>query len=128
MNKIFIINGSAEQTKMSIVMNDITWSKAEKKISRSAFDKAYQRECADLIKNLREKANEISKPDDLWLLHNWLTEKRDEIDEKYDYRYSKLIFVFARLVKDGWLDFNDLKGLSLDKIERIKSLVDFLRE
>ena len=113
---------------MPISMNDIKWTKAEKKVSRSAFDKAYQRECADLIKNLREKANEISKPDDLWLLHNSLTEKRDEIDEKYDYRYSKLILVFARLVKDGWLDFNELKGLTSDKIERIKSLVDLWNE
>ena len=109
-------------------MNDIKWSKAEKKISRSAFDKAYERECADLIKKLRAKANEISEPDDLWHLHNFLTKKRDEIDEKYDYRYSKLIIVFARLVKDGWLNFNDLKGFAADKIERIKSLVDFLSE
>jgi len=113
---------------MSIAMNDIKWSKAEKKISRSAFDKAYERECADLIKNLCAKANEISKPDDLWLLHDFLTEKRDEIDEKYDYRYSKLILVFARLIKDGWLDFNDLKGLTSNKIERIKSLLDFWSE
>ena len=113
---------------MSIEMNDITWSKAEKKISRSAFDKAYQRECADLIKNLRVKTNDISAPDNLWRLHDFLTERRDEIDEKYDYRYSKLILVFARLIKDGWLDFNELKGLNLDKIERIKSLIDFWSE
>ena len=113
---------------MPISMNDIKWTKAEKKVSRSAFDKAYERERAALIKNLRAKTNDISAPDDLWRLHDFLTERRDEIDEKYDYRYSKLILVFARLVKDGWLDFNDLKGLSLDKIERIKSLVNFWSE
>jgi hypothetical protein len=33
--------------------------------------------------------------------------------------------VFARLIKDGWLDFNDLKGLPKSKIDRIESLVDF---
>jgi len=109
-------------------MNDIKWSKAEKKIARTAFDKAYERECADLIKKLRAKAREIAEPDDIWCLHDFIREKRDEIDEKYDYRYSKLILVFARLVKDGWLDFNDLKGLAENKIDRIESLINFWNE
>ena len=54
--------------------------------------------------------------------------KRDEIDEKYDYRYSKLILVFARLINDGWLDFSDLEGLVEDKIGRIESLISFWNE
>jgi hypothetical protein len=32
--------------------------------------------------------------------------------------------VFARLVKDGWMDLNDLKGLAENKIDRIESLID----
>jgi hypothetical protein len=47
-----------------------------------------------------------------------------EIDNKYDYRYSVLILVFARLMKDGWLMIDDLKGLGQEKIDRIVSLVD----
>jgi hypothetical protein len=59
----------------------------------------------------------------MWHFHDFLTEKRDEIDEKYDYRYSVLILVFARLINDEWLDFDDLKGLAENKIDRIESLI-----
>jgi hypothetical protein len=109
-------------------MNDFKWSKTEKKIARVAFDKAYQRECSDLIEKIHTKAGEITGPDNIWRFHDYLTEKRDEIDKKYDYRYSKLILVFARLVKDGWLDFKDLKGLAENKIDRIESLINFWNE
>ena len=106
-------------------MNDFKWSKTEKKIARIAFDKAYQRECSNLIEKIRTKAREITEPDNIWRFHDSLTEKRDEIDEKYDYRYSVLVLVFARLINDGWLEFYDLKGLAENKIDRIESLINF---
>jgi hypothetical protein len=109
-------------------MNDFKWSKTEKKIARIAFDKAYQRECSNLIEKIRTKAREITEPDNIWRFHDFLTEKRDEIDEKYDYRYSVLVLVFARLINDGWLDFDDLKGLAENKIDRIESLINFWNE
>lgn len=109
-------------------MNDFKWSKTEKKIARAAFEKAYQRECSDLIEKIRTKAGEITAPDNMWRFHDFLTQKREAIDEKYDYRYSVLILVFTRLVNDGWLDFNDLKGLADNKIDRIESLIDFWKE
>lgn len=79
-------------------MNDFKWSKTEKKIARAAFEKAYQRECSDLIEQIRTKAETITGPDNMWHFHDFLTEKREKIDEKYDYRYSVLIIVFARLI------------------------------
>ena len=109
-------------------MNYFKWSKPEKKIARIAFDKAYQRECSNLIEKIRTKAREITEPDNIWRFHDFLTEKRDEIDEKYDYRYSVLVLVFARLINDGWLDFDDLKGLAENKIDRIESLINFWNE
>jgi hypothetical protein len=48
----------------------------------------------------------------LWRLHDYLTEKRKETDEKYDYRYSVLRFVFARLICEGWMHQEDIKGIS----------------
>ena len=39
---------------------------------------------------------------------------------KYDYRYSVLISVFARLLTEGWLKKGDLEGLDADKIEQIE--------
>ncbi len=82
-------------------MNAFKWTKTEKKIARAAFEKAYQRECSDLIEKICTKAGQITEPDNMWRFHDFVTEKRDEIDEKYDYRYSVLILVFARLINDG---------------------------
>jgi len=65
---------------------------------------------------------DIASPEDIWHLHDFLSEKRTEIDEKYDYRYSVLIFVFARLVKEGWLEESDLNGLHEDKVSKIIAL------
>ncbi len=106
-------------------MNYVNWSKNEKKIAKEAFEKAFERECTYLAGRIREKAEQIKKPEDIWELHDFLTEKRKEVDQKYDYRYSMLELVFARLIKDGWLDFTDLKGLNEEKIEKLKSLLRF---
>ena len=109
-------------------MHDFKWSKTEKKIARAAFENAYQRECSDIIEKIRTKAKKISKPVNIWRFHDFLTEKRDEIDEKYDYRYSKLILVFARLINECWVDSSDLEGLSEDKIDRMETLIKFWNE
>ncbi|MGD2015479.1 MAG: hypothetical protein PVH37_26055 [Desulfobacterales bacterium] len=57
-----------------------------------------------------------------------MTEKRDEIDEKYVYRFSELIVVSARLIDEGWLDLSDLEGLAEDKVDRLESLIKLLNE
>jgi hypothetical protein len=98
---------------------ELKWSKSEKKIARRAFDAAYQRECAEIKSKLSEMVDGVSEPRDLWRIHNYLTEQRDETDAKYDYRYSVLPSVFARLLKDGWLSEADLEGLGEDKMEFI---------
>jgi hypothetical protein len=115
----------ADKKQETFIMNHVKWSKTEKKIAREAFERAYERECSYLAGRIREKANQIKKPDDIWGLHDFLTEKRKEVDEKYDYRYSVLDFVFGRLIKEGWLNFADLVGLKEEKIERLKSLLRF---
>lgn len=103
-------------------MNQVNWSKKEKTIARTAFDKAYEKECVQIIEKLKKKTLKLSGPGDIWELHDYLSEIRKEIDEKYDYRYSVLVLVFATLLKQQWLDIEDLEGLSADKIDRIKSL------
>ncbi len=40
----------------------------------------------------------------------------------------KLIIVFARLIKEKWIDVSDLEGLEEDKIDRIESLINFWNE
>lgn len=103
-------------------MNDIEWSTAEKEIARQAFEKAYQREITALIQVVREQAGEITKLDDIWLLHDFLSARRHDIDGKYDSRDSLLIFTFAQLVKEGWLHLDELKGLDTEKISKVSAL------
>lgn len=103
-------------------MSEINWSEREKKAAKEAFDKAYEREINSVIEEVRQKASNISEIDQLWRLHDFLSAKRHEIDGKYDYRYSELIFVFARLLKEGWVDREELKVLEGDKLAKISAL------
>jgi len=101
-------------------MNDFIWSKAEKKIAKEAFDKAYQRESEKIIKEI--KNYKLEKPEDIWSLSEMLNKREKEIDQIYDYRYSQLVMVFAILIKRGLLSIDELKSLSDDKLERIKKI------
>ena len=51
-------------------MNDLSWSKKEKSISKKAFDKAYEKECAQLIGTLKKKAEKLTKQEDIWELQD----------------------------------------------------------
>ena len=99
-------------------MNEITWSKSEKKIAKHAYDKAYQRECDSIIQEI--KNYELEKPEDIWSLREMLIDRSNEIDGIYDFRYSRLIIVFAVLLKRGFLDMHNLEGLQEEKLERIR--------
>ncbi len=105
-------------------MNDLKWTQKEKLISRAAFDKAYRSECDDIVRTVRRKLGGLSEPKEIWGLEDYLYEKRREVDGKYDYRYSKLIFVFGRLVREGWITVNDLEGLGEEKIRRIQLMAN----
>ncbi|MCK4506339.1 MAG: hypothetical protein KAW14_12055 [Candidatus Aegiribacteria sp.] len=103
-------------------MNDITWSKSEKKIARQAFDSAYQRECDSIIQKI--KKHKLEKPEDIWSLRDMLEDRGNEIDKIYDFRYSRLIIVFAVLLKRGFLNIHDLEGLQEEKLEKIRGISD----
>ncbi len=101
---------------------EMKWSNSEKKIARVAFDKAYQREMEKIKNTIYEKTARMKNDKDVWELHNYLSKRREEIDKKYDYRYSHLILVFSRLLSEDFLFEDDLSGLSEDKLEIIKKL------
>lgn len=103
-------------------VSDSDWSKIEKQIARTAFEKAYEREIQALLQDVRGGASAIVEVDDLWKLHDFLSAKRHDLDGKYDYRYSVLIFVFARLIQEGWLHLHELEGLAPDKLTKVKAL------
>lgn len=103
-------------------VNEISWSETEQKVAETAFKTAYERETSALIQEIRESAVVISELEDIWRLHNFLSARRHEIDGKYDYSLSALMFVFATLIKQGWLHSDELLGLEPDKLAKISAL------
>ena len=73
-------------------------------------------------------ASQIKLPSDLWDLEHYLTQRRKEIDRKYDFRGSRLIDVLGRLLHENRLGEEDLRGLRENKLEPIRSFAKFLAE
>jgi hypothetical protein len=103
----------------------LTWSKSEKAVASKTFDAALERELQEVIQEAKRMAIQIQEPSDLWDLERYLTERRKEIGRKYDYRYSQLDLVFGRLLREKWIDEEDLRGLGEEKLEAIRSYAGF---
>ena len=108
--------------------NEPTWSRSEKTVARAAFDAALNRELHEVMQEAKQMANQIKEPADLWDLEYRLTQRRREIDRKYDYRYSQLTDVFGRLLYEGRVSEKDLRGVREDKLKLIRSSTDFLKK
>jgi hypothetical protein len=54
-----------------------------------------------------------------------LQARRRDIDQKYDYRYSQLIFIFGCLVREGRVQEAQLAGLSDKKLDQIRRTASF---
>ena len=103
-----------------------TWSKSEKAIARKVFDAALKRELHEVIQEAKRMCSQIKEPADLWDLEHYLTQRRKEIDCKYDYRSSRLTHVYGRLLQEGRLREEELRGLREDKLGSIRSHARFL--
>jgi hypothetical protein len=111
----------------NIYPGGLIWSRSEKSIARTAFDAALGRELHEVIQQAERMANQIQHSSDLWDLERYLTERRKEIDRKYEYHYSRLTDVLGRLLHENRLSEEELRGLSEDKMESIRSLARFLK-
>jgi len=101
-------------------IHTLKWSPAEKKIARRIFDETLQRELDQVVQKVKNMALGIKAPDDLWKIEAYLTRTRKAIDDKYDYRYSQLPLVFARLVQEGRISCEDLDGLAENKLGYVR--------
>ena len=119
------MSGPSGTPNMYPYQNEPKWSKSEKAIARTAFDAALEREFHQVIEAAKQKASQIREPADLWDLEHYLTERRNEIGRKYDYRYSQLTHVFGRLLYEGRVCEEELRGLSEGKLKSIRSLAEF---
>ena len=108
--------------------NEPIWSRSEKTIARKAFDAALGRELHEVIQEAKRMASQVQQSSDLWDLEHYLTQRRKEIDRKYDYRYSQLTQVFGRLLYEKRLREDELSGLREDKLQPIRSFANFLAE
>ena len=108
--------------------NEPIWSRSEKTIARKAFEGALGRELHEVIQEAKKMASQIQQSSDLWDLEHYLTERRKEINRKYDYRYSQLTHVFGRLLYEKRLREDELSGLRQDKLQPIRSFAKFLAE
>ncbi len=102
--------------------SELQWTAQEQSIARAAIAHAYEREIQALVQLVRERASSVAGTEDVWGLHDFLSARRHELDGKYDERESALLFVFADLVKEGWLSLDDLEGLDTLKISKIIAL------
>jgi hypothetical protein len=103
-------------------VTETQWSPTEEKIAQAAFDAAYHREVQAMMAEVKRQAQAADNPEDLWKLHDFLSARRHDLDGKYDFRPSMLFFVFAQLIKEGWLDLKELEGLTTDKLAKVNAL------
>jgi hypothetical protein len=108
--------------------NEPIWSRSEKTIARKAFDDALGRELHEVIQEAKKMASQIQQSSDLWDLEHYLTERRKEIDRKYDFRGSRLTDVLGRLLYENRLGEEDLRGLREEKMKSVRSFAQCLRD
>jgi hypothetical protein len=108
--------------------NEPTWSRSEKIVARKAFDAALKRELHEVMQETKQMASQIKEPSDLWDLERYLTERRKDVDRKYDTRGSRLKDVLGRLLYENRLCEEHLRGLREEMMNSIRSFAQFLRD
>jgi Photoprotection regulator fluorescence recovery protein len=105
------------------MFHDLKWSPSEKKVARRAFDTALDSALGKVMAEFKKRAAAATTPSDMWEIEDYLRQQRREIDDVFDYRYSQLSLVFARLIREGHLEEGLLAGISEDKREIIRSFL-----
>jgi hypothetical protein len=101
---------------------DTQWSLQEEAIAKTAFELSYRREIAAVMAEAKRQAEEAQEPDDLWRLNDFLSARRHYLDGKYDFSPESLVFTFAQLIKEGWIELQELNGISPEKLSKIRIL------
>jgi hypothetical protein len=104
-------------------MHDLKWSPAEKQIARAVHKRAREAELQETVAEFKRRAAAVATAQDMWDIAEFLEQRSREIDEKYDYRYSQLLIVFGRLIREGRVREEDLAGLSDEKLGWIRRML-----
>ena len=77
---------------------------------------------ADIMAAFKAKALAVTTPD-MWALQDFLHQRSRVIDDKYDYRYCRLIGVFGCQSREGRGREAQLNGLTEEKLALIRHIV-----
>jgi len=108
--------------------HELHWSHKEKNVARAAFDAALARETSAIRQGVEAVLQRSKAPGAVWDVLELLSRKQREVERKYDYRYSVLIGVLARLLCEGWIAESDLAGLSAEKLQLIQRSAQTVKE
>ena len=70
--------------------NEPIWSRSERTIARRVFDAALKRELLEVMQEAKRMASQIKEPADVWKLERFLTQRRKDIDSKYEKALRKI--------------------------------------
>ena len=99
----------------------------EKSVTAKADVISWLKRSLDAARDAR--ARETPKePSDLWDLEHYLSERRKDINRKYDTRGSRLKDVMGRLLYENRISEDNLRGLGDEKMKAIRSFAQFLRD
>ena len=101
-------------------MHDLKWTSSEKKIARRAFEAALDRALEKAVADFKARAAAVKTPEEMWAFGEDLRRQRRKLEDMFDYRYSQLPFVFPQLIREGYLDEEELSGLSEEKMNEIR--------
>lgn len=110
-----------------LTQGDPRWSNSERKIVRRAFEQALKQELQEVLLQAKKMAAQIKDPTELWELEKYLTDRRKEINRRYEFRESRLSLVFGTLLHEGRITGEQLRGVGEDKLKKVRSHADFLR-
>jgi len=118
---------SATQER-SPYQNEPIWSRSEKTIAHRVFDAALKRGLQCVMRKTKQKANQISEPAEVSELERYLTQRRKDVNCKYDFRSSRLTRVFGTLLCECRITDQEVRGLGEDKVKAIRSCAKVLSE
>jgi hypothetical protein len=104
-------------------MEHMSWSASEKRQARAVFERAAEQASEELLAAFKTRAAAAESLEELWSLRQDLEKSEREFQAKYDYRYSQLLLVFGRLVREGRVQERELDTLAEEKLAVIRRIV-----
>ena len=101
------------------------WTEQEQAVGITALNRAQTRSIERLIADLHRQVIELESADQIWQLHDFLSIQRHGIEGRFEFRQESILFVFASLVKEGFLNLDELQGLDAEKLSKIMAMSRF---